>query len=54
MMTATMPPMSWATMNPGADEGAIPAKVLESIRPIVIAGFAKLAELVGDSDACAD
>jgi hypothetical protein len=33
-------------MNPGADAGAIPANVFEKIRPIVIAGFAKLVELV--------
>ena len=30
----------------GADAGAMPANVFENIRPIVIAGFAKLAELV--------
>ena len=30
----------------GADEGAMPAKVLENIRPTVIAGLAKLAEEV--------
>ena len=33
-------------MNDGADDGAIPAKVSENIRPIVIAGLAKLAEEV--------
>jgi hypothetical protein len=33
-------------MKPGTDDGAIPAKVLEKIRPTVIAGLAKLAELV--------
>ncbi len=31
-------------MKLGADAGAIPAKVLENIRPTVIAGLAKLAE----------
>jgi hypothetical protein len=33
-------------MNREADAGAIPANVLENIRPIVIAGLAKLVELV--------
>jgi hypothetical protein len=33
-------------MNPGTDAGAIPAKLLESMRPTLIAGLAKLAELV--------
>jgi len=33
-------------MYPGAADGAMPANVSEKIRPIVIAGFAKLAELV--------
>ena len=41
-----MPPTSWATMKAGTDAGAMPAKVLENMRPIVIAGFAKLVELV--------
>ena len=31
-------------MNAGADEGAIPAKVSENIRPMVMAGLAKLVE----------
>jgi len=31
-------------MNHGADDGAMPANVFENIRPIVIAGLAKLAE----------
>jgi hypothetical protein len=31
-------------MNTGAEEGAIPAKVAENMRPMVIAGLAKLAE----------
>ena len=39
-------PRSWAPMNAGTDAGAIPANVLENMRPIVIAGLAKLAELV--------
>ena len=38
--------MTWAAMNTGADEGAMPAKVLENIRPTVIAGLAKLVEEV--------
>ena len=42
----TRPPTAWAPMNDGADDGAIPAKVLENIRPMVIAGLAKLVELV--------
>jgi hypothetical protein len=33
-------------MNAGADAGAIPANESESIRPMVIAGLAKLVELV--------
>src|SRR6185312_12798567 len=33
-------------MNQGAAPGAIPAKVLENMRPTVIAGLAKLVELV--------
>ena len=43
---AAIPPTSWAEMNPGADPGAIPAKEFENMRPTVIAGFAKLVELV--------
>src|SRR5579859_4245704 len=38
--------MIWAAMNGGADEGAMPAKVSENIRPTVIAGLAKLVEEV--------
>jgi hypothetical protein len=30
----------------GTEEGAIPAKEFENIRPTVMAGFAKLVELV--------
>ena len=42
--TPAMPPPAWAAMNTGAEDGAIPANVSENIRPIVIAGFAKLVE----------
>ena len=31
---------------PGADEGAMPAKVSENMRPMLMAGLAKLVELV--------
>ncbi len=41
-----MPPPSCAAMNTGADDGAMPARVAENIRPIVIAGLAKLVEEV--------
>src|SRR6185437_8561648 len=44
--TARAPPMTWAAMNAGADEGAMPAKVSENIRPTVMAGLAKLVEEV--------
>jgi hypothetical protein len=43
---ATAPPTTWAAMNAGTDEGAMPANVLENIRPTVIAGLAKLADEV--------
>jgi hypothetical protein len=33
-------------MKPGTEVGAIPAKESENIRPTVIAGLAKLVELV--------
>ncbi len=33
-------------MKVGADEGAMPAKLLENMRPTVMAGLAKLVELV--------
>jgi hypothetical protein len=33
-------------MKAGTEAGAMPANVLESVRPMVIAGLAKLAELV--------
>jgi hypothetical protein len=38
--------MNWAIMNPGADFGAIPAKESERLRPIVMAGLAKLVDEV--------
>ena len=40
------PPTSWATTNAGTDAGAMPANVSENMRPTVIAGLAKLVELV--------
>ena len=43
---ASAPPATWARMKLGAEEGAMPAKVLENIRPTVMAGLAKLVELV--------
>ena len=43
-MTARTPPMIWAAMNAGAEDGAMPAKVSENIRPTVMAGLAKLVE----------
>src|SRR5690606_11200359 len=42
----TPPPSSCAPRYPGTDAGAIPAKVWVNIRPTVMAGFAKLVELV--------
>ena len=36
--------MICAAMKTGTDAGAMPAKVSENIRPMLIAGFAKLAE----------
>ena len=42
--TARAPPMIWAAMNAGTEDGAIPAKVAENIRPTVMAGLAKLVE----------
>jgi hypothetical protein len=44
--TASAPPMISAAMNAGTDEGAMPAKVSENIRPTAIAGLAKLVEEV--------
>src|SRR5258708_36359750 len=43
---ARPPPMTSAAMKLGAEDGAIPAKVSENMRPTVIAGFAKLVEEV--------
>ena len=38
--------MSCMAMNIGAEEGAMPAKVFESVRATVTAGLAKLVEEV--------
>ena len=48
LMTAAarMPPMTCAAMKLRTDDGAIPAKVSENIRPMVMAGLAKLVEEV--------
>ena len=43
---ARAPPTISAAMKLGTDEGAIPAKVSENIRPTAIAGLAKLVEEV--------
>ena len=37
-------PMSCMTMNIGADDGSMPAKVSDSVRAIVTAGLAKLVD----------
>jgi hypothetical protein len=44
-MMASTPPSAWARTKLGTEEGAMPAKLFENIRPAVIAGFAKLVEL---------
>src|SRR5262245_54636296 len=44
--TARTPPRICAAMKLGADDGAMPAKVAENIRPMVIAGLAKLVDEV--------
>src|ERR1700738_4390523 len=44
MAMARAPPRTWAAMKPGTEDGAMPAKVAENIRPTVIAGLAKLVE----------
>ena len=44
--TPAIPPITWAAMKAGTEDGAIPAKLLENMRPTVIAGFAKLVEEV--------
>ena len=46
MSTPAIPPPTCAARNKGTDDGAIPAKVSENIRPTSIAGLAKLVELV--------
>ena len=43
---ASAAPRIWAPMKAGAEDGAIPAKVSENIRPMVMAGLAKLVEEV--------
>ena len=43
---ASAPPMAWATTKAGTDAGAMPAKVFENMRPTLMAGLAKLVELV--------
>ena len=43
---ASAPPTIWAAMKAGTDDGAMPAKVSENIRPMVMAGLAKLVEEV--------
>ena len=43
---ATAPPISCATTKPGTEAGAMPANVSENMRPTVMAGLAKLVELV--------
>src|SRR5205085_418433 len=42
--TAARPPTTWATMNPGADDGWMPANVSLRVRPMVTAGLAKLVD----------
>ena len=44
--SASAPPTSWATTNGATEAGAMPAKVSENMRPTVMAGLAKLVELV--------
>jgi hypothetical protein len=43
---AISPLISWAMTNAGTEAGAMPAKVSEMMRPTLIAGLAKLVELV--------
>ena len=45
-VTAIIAAANWTRMNRGADDGAIPAKVLEKLRAIVTAGLAKDVEAV--------
>jgi hypothetical protein len=49
--TAAAPPSSCIAMKAGAEAGAIPANESENIRPTVIAGLAKLVELVNQQAA---
>lgn len=51
MNTPAAPPATWAAMNTGGDESAIPANVSENMRPTVIAGLAKLMEAVNQQAA---
>src|SRR3984893_4230720 len=44
--TASAAPTSCATTNGGTEDGLMPAKVFESMRPAVTAGLAKLVEAV--------
>ena len=44
--TPATPPTIWAAMNTGAEDGAIPAKLSVNMRPMVMAGLAKLVEAV--------
>ena len=44
--TASAPPRICAAMKGGTEDGAMPAKVSENIRPMVMAGLAKLVEEV--------
>jgi hypothetical protein len=41
---ARLAPSSWAAIKSGAEPGEIPAKVSESVRPIVTAVLAKLVD----------
>ena len=41
---ASAPPMICAPMKLSTESGAIPAKVSENIRPMVMAGLAKIVE----------
>ncbi len=43
---ARMPPRICAAMKAGTEDGAMPAKVSENIRPMAMAGLAKLVEEV--------
>jgi hypothetical protein len=44
--TASAAPTSWAKTNGATEDGLMPAKVFESMRPAVTAGLAKLVEAV--------